>query len=78
VLSRASAAGLESIIITGSCVRSTKAAMDLAHTATPLPLYFTAGCHPHNAKVILTRCNYSGQLHSGRRYSLRRMAPVSN
>lgn len=55
VLERAGKAGLESIIITGSCLRTTIAARDLSHstensTDNRVPLYFTAGCHPHNAK----------------------------
>jgi Tat protein secretion system quality control protein TatD with DNase activity len=45
------------VIITGSCLRSTQAAAHFADTSDPsLPaVYFTAGVHPHNAKVCAPR-----------------------
>lgn len=50
VLARAAAAGVEAIVITGSCAASNRAALQLvrAHGAAPA-LYSTAGCHPHHA-----------------------------
>lgn len=53
VLERAGQAGVQACIVTGTCVRTAQAAAELC--ASPLGrlhgLYFTAGCHPHNAKV---------------------------
>ncbi|KIZ05800.1 hypothetical protein MNEG_2154 [Monoraphidium neglectum] len=50
VLSRAAAAGVAAIIVTGCSVRSAAAAAALCDGASPVPLFFTAGVHPHNAK----------------------------
>lgn len=53
VLARAQQAGVQACIVTGTCVRTALAAAELC--ASPLGqahgLRFTAGCHPHNAKV---------------------------
>ena len=53
VLARAQQAGVQACIVTGTCVRTAQAAAELC--ASPLGqahgLRFTAGCHPHNAKV---------------------------
>jgi TatD DNase family protein len=48
VLARARAAGISAIIVTGSCVDSARAALELAR-AHPGWLYATAGLHPHHA-----------------------------
>ena len=48
VLDRAWAAGLEAIIVTGSCMRSSARALELAQ-AHRGRLYATAGLHPHHA-----------------------------
>ena len=51
VIQRAAAAGLQALVVTGSCLRTTEAAAALCDDSShPLPLYFTAGVHPHNAK----------------------------
>ncbi|KAG2443084.1 hypothetical protein HYH02_009498 [Chlamydomonas schloesseri] len=57
VLGRAAAANVRALLVTGTCLRTAKAAANLvdAHAAaagTPTQplLYFTAGVHPHNAK----------------------------
>lgn len=50
VLARARRAGLEALVSTGCCLRSTAAAQALCDAPdAPLALYFTAGVHPHNA-----------------------------
>lgn len=48
VLQRAWDAGLEAIVVTGSCADSSRRALELAH-AHPGRLYATAGLHPHHA-----------------------------
>ena len=48
VLQRAWDAGLEAIVVTGSCADSSRRALALAH-AHPGRLYATAGLHPHHA-----------------------------
>lgn len=53
VLQRARQCGVEAIVITGCCLRTSAAASELAEGpqgAGPA-LFFTAGVHPHNAKV---------------------------
>ena len=53
ILARAHRTGIEALIITGCCLRTTEAAqhlIDSTITSSPLPLFFTAGVHPHNAK----------------------------
>jgi TatD DNase family protein len=49
VLQRAHAAGLEAIIITGSSAESSRKALELAQSSSPIELYATAGLHPHHA-----------------------------
>ena len=49
VLTRARDAGVASIVITGSCASSSRAALELARTR-PGQLFGTAGVHPHHAK----------------------------
>jgi TatD DNase family protein len=48
VLDRARQAGVEHIIVTGSCEESSQAALELARKYPDL-LYSTAGLHPHHA-----------------------------
>ncbi|MGH8516537.1 MAG: TatD family hydrolase [Panacagrimonas sp.] len=48
VLQRAWDAGLEAIVITGSCADSSRRALEIAR-AHPGRLYATAGLHPHHA-----------------------------
>ncbi|HEX4872903.1 MAG TPA: TatD family hydrolase [Nevskiaceae bacterium] len=49
VLARAWAAGLEAIIVTGSCYHSALAAIELSR-AHPQRLWATVGLHPHHAE----------------------------
>jgi TatD DNase family protein len=49
VLERAAAAGVEALIITGTSVWASRAALELARTR-PGFLYSTAGVHPHDAR----------------------------
>ncbi len=52
MLSRARAANVRTAIVTGTCVRTSEAAARLVdNQAANYPLFFTAGVHPHNAKV---------------------------
>ncbi len=51
VLARARDAGVEAIIVTGSCATSTPAAIALAQQH-PGYLYATAGIHPHHASEV--------------------------
>src|SRR5690349_24249901 len=51
VLQRARDAGVRQIIVTGSCVDSARAALDLARKH-PGVLYATAGMHPHHASDL--------------------------
>lgn len=51
MLERATAAGVEAIVVTGSCAASNEAALALARAGRPARprLYATAGLHPHHA-----------------------------
>ena len=49
VLERAAAAGVDTLVITGSCRASSERAAELA-AAQPRRLYATAGIHPHHAR----------------------------
>lgn len=40
------------MVVTGSDVGLSRKAMALADATPHYPMYFTAGVHPHNAKVI--------------------------
>lgn len=51
VLQRARQAGVEAILVTGSCGESVPAAIELAR-AYPGYLYATAGVHPHHAAEV--------------------------
>lgn len=53
VIQRAAEAGVRYMLVTGACLESTKAAIDLARLM-PQTLGATAGCHPHHA-VRLSR-----------------------
>jgi TatD DNase family protein len=48
VMQRASSAGVVQMVVTGSSVAGSRAAIELAH-AHPKVLYATAGVHPHHA-----------------------------
>ncbi len=50
VISRAAAAGVAAIVVTGCSVASSTAAAALCDAVQDYPLFFTAGVHPHNAK----------------------------
>ncbi|KAI6227741.1 Hydrolase, TatD family [Aphelenchoides fujianensis] len=50
VVERAKQAGLTKIMITGTCLKSTKEARDLC-AKYPGFFYFTSGVHPHDAKT---------------------------
>lgn len=53
MIQRAKQAGVERLIITGSCLRTTRQANDFVSGGPRrhgCELYFTAGVHPHNAK----------------------------
>ena len=49
VLARAAAAGVAAIVVTGSSADSARKALALARAGGPIPLYATAGLHPHHA-----------------------------
>ncbi len=49
VLERAQEAGIEAIVITGSSAESSRKALELARSSSPVELYATAGLHPHHA-----------------------------
>jgi TatD DNase family protein len=51
VLERASAAGVRPIVVTGTSVDASQAAVELARTRPGL-LYATAGIHPHHARTF--------------------------
>jgi TatD DNase family protein len=51
VIERASAAGVRPIIVTGTSVDASQAAVDLAQTRPGL-FYATAGVHPHHARTF--------------------------
>lgn len=48
VLDRAWSAGLEAILLTGSCLQSSQRALEISRR-NPLRLFTTAGLHPHHA-----------------------------
>lgn len=50
VLQRAADAGVAAVVVTGCCVASARAAAAICDGPSPVPLFFTAGVHPHNAK----------------------------
>jgi TatD DNase family protein len=49
VIDRAAAAGVDTLIVTGTSVAGSRAAADLAGGRAPAALYATAGVHPHHA-----------------------------
>eukprot|EP00200_Dunaliella_tertiolecta_P002448 CAMPEP_0202344448 /NCGR_PEP_ID=MMETSP1126-20121109/4127_1 /ASSEMBLY_ACC=CAM_ASM_000457 /TAXON_ID=3047 /ORGANISM="Dunaliella tertiolecta, Strain CCMP1320" /LENGTH=299 /DNA_ID=CAMNT_0048935643 /DNA_START=105 /DNA_END=1004 /DNA_ORIENTATION=+ len=51
VIDRARRANVASMIVTGTCLRTSLAAKELCEATTSYPLYFTAGVHPHTAKT---------------------------
>src|SRR5690606_32876436 len=51
VLQRAAVASVQRMIVTGSSLESTRAALDL-HAQHPDRLFATAGLHPHHASVF--------------------------
>ena len=52
MLERAREARVSPIVVSGCCLRSSRQAQQLASAqGHAVPLYFTAGVHPHNAKV---------------------------
>lgn len=52
VIARAQAANVACMVVTGTCVATSQAAQRLcARPDVSLPLYFTAGVHPHDAKT---------------------------
>jgi TatD DNase family protein len=50
VLERAVAAGIQALVVTGTSVTQSARALALCREPAPLPLYCTAGIHPHDAK----------------------------
>lgn len=63
MLSRARAANVRAAIVTGTCVRTSEAAARLVDSqAASYPLFFTAGVHPHNAKVCIRVVGSSGRV----------------
>jgi TatD DNase family protein len=55
VLERATRAGVAAMIVTGTCERTARAAAELcaSEAGQRHGLWFTAGVHPHHAKVLL-------------------------
>lgn len=51
ILQRAAAAGVESVVITGTDMASSRAAAQLCAQDFALPCYCTGGIHPHTAKT---------------------------
>ena len=51
VLERARRANVEAILVTGTCIKSSRQAQELCEGTFHYPLYFTAGVHPHTAKT---------------------------
>jgi TatD DNase family protein len=49
VIERAVATGVTAMVVTGSSIRHSQAALDMAHHNTQT-IYATAGVHPHNAR----------------------------
>uniref|UniRef100_A0A7S0S5G7 TatD related DNase n=1 Tax=Chlamydomonas leiostraca TaxID=1034604 RepID=A0A7S0S5G7_9CHLO len=50
VLERAREANVQCMIVTGTCVGTSRRAQEIVDESTSYPLYFTAGVHPHHAK----------------------------
>lgn len=62
MIERAQGSGVVASVITGSCLRTSRAAQQLAEQPQPSghALYFTAGVHPHNAKArVVGTCGWS-------------------
>ncbi|KAL4854670.1 3'-5' ssDNA/RNA exonuclease TatD [Chlorella vulgaris] len=53
IMERAARAGVKACIVTGTCVRTSRAAAKLCDSDHTKTLWFTSGVHPHNAK----QCN---------------------
>ena len=53
VVSRAKTAGVAAFIVTGSCLKTSRKAAELSEEISEVPVYFTAGVHPHNAKASI-------------------------
>jgi TatD DNase family protein len=49
VIDRAAAAGVDTLVITGTSLDGSRAAADLAERTAPAALHATAGVHPHHA-----------------------------
>jgi len=49
VIDRAAAAGVDTLVVTGTSLAGSRAAADLAERTTRAALYATAGVHPHRA-----------------------------
>jgi len=49
VIDRATAAGVEALVVTGTSLAGSRAAADLAEQTARAALYATAGVHPHHA-----------------------------
>lgn len=57
VCSRARDAGVKTIIVSGTSVQSSRLSQQLVEEHSPtFDLYFTAGVHPHTAKVVCLHC----------------------
>jgi Tat protein secretion system quality control protein TatD with DNase activity len=67
VLDRALAANVRGLIVTGTCASTSRSAQQLCerHGASQPLMRFTAGCHPHNAKVRPGCCTAVGGLAPG-------------
>lgn len=52
VLARAARAGVEAMILTGTSVRASRRAREIVLDRRDLPLYSTAGIHPHEARTF--------------------------
>lgn len=50
MIERARAANVQCMLVTGTCVSTSRKARKLCEATTNYPLYFTAGVHPHHAK----------------------------
>ncbi len=50
MIQRAVAANVAAMVVTGTCVRTSRDAQRLCQQHTSYPLFFTAGVHPHDAK----------------------------
>lgn len=49
VLERAAAAGVRALVVTGTDLRGSRRALEIARDSGPVALYATCGVHPHNA-----------------------------